>query len=240
MTSQHHSTLIEKTNITKDTVARYAYDKKWHITVFNSSSKLGHHCFRIITACRLIGTKPLSEPVLVYSDLNHSEQISVKFKSRYETIIGGSRCENIVCKMAAILSRPKCDILHNPYRAIIIIRYMYVYGAVILGPKSVQYDDVIKWKHFPRYWLFVRGIHRSPVNSPHKSQWRGAWRLSLICAWISGWANNREAGDLRRLRAHYDVIVMNHCLGPRRPMLQGHNYWDHIYAFLNNPNSNFN
>ena len=30
------------------------------------------------------------------------------------------------------------------------------------------HDDVIKWKHFPRYWPFVRGIHRSPVNSPHK------------------------------------------------------------------------
>ena len=29
-----------------------------------------------------------------------------------------------------------------------------------------KYDDVIKWKHFPRYWLFVRGIHRSPVYSP--------------------------------------------------------------------------
>ena len=30
------------------------------------------------------------------------------------------------------------------------------------------HDDVIKWKDFPRYWPFVRGIHRSPVNSPHK------------------------------------------------------------------------
>ena len=38
----------------------------------------------------------------------------------------------------------------------------------------LQYDDVIKWKHFPRYWPFLRGIHRSPVNSPHKEQWRGA------------------------------------------------------------------
>ena len=27
------------------------------------------------------------------------------------------------------------------------------------------HDDVIKWKHFPRYWPFVRGIHRPPVNS---------------------------------------------------------------------------
>ena len=35
-------------------------------------------------------------------------------------------------------------------------------------------NDVIKWKHFPRYWPFVRGIHWSPVNSPHKGLWRGA------------------------------------------------------------------
>ena len=32
--------------------------------------------------------------------------------------------------------------------------------------------------------------------------------ISLICVWINGWENNREAGDLRRYRAHYDVIVM--------------------------------
>ena len=44
------------------------------------------------------------------------------------------------------------------------------------------HDDVIRWKHFPCYWPFVRGIHRSPVNSPHKGQWRGALMLSLICA----------------------------------------------------------
>ena len=66
------------------------------------------------------------------------------------------------------------------------------------------HDDVIKWKHFPRYWPFERGIHRSP----HKSQWRGALMLSLIWAWINGWVNTGEAGDLRRHRADYDVIVM--------------------------------
>ena len=37
------------------------------------------------------------------------------------------------------------------------------------------HDDVIKWKHFPRYLPFVREIYRSPVNSPHKGQWRGAF-----------------------------------------------------------------
>ena len=69
------------------------------------------------------------------------------------------------------------------------------------------HDDIIKWKHFPSYWPFVRGIHRSPVNSPHKGQWRVALMFSLIFIWINGWVNNREAGDLRRHRAHYDVIV---------------------------------
>ena len=72
----------------------------------------------------------------------------------------------------------------------------------------MMHDDVIKWKHFTRYWPFVRGIHRSPVKSPHKGQWRGALMFSLICAWINGWVNNREAGDLRRHRTHYDVTVM--------------------------------
>ena len=46
-------------------------------------------------------------------------------------------------------------------------------------------------------------------NSPgHKGQWRGALMFSLICAWTNAWVNNREAGDLRRHRSHYDVIVM--------------------------------
>ena len=74
--------------------------------------------------------------------------------------------------------------------------------------KNGIHDDVIKWKHFPRYWPFVRGIHRSTVNSQHKGQWRGALMFSLTCTRIKGWVNNDEAGDLRRHRAHYDVTVM--------------------------------
>ena len=61
---------------------------------------------------------------------------------------------------------------------------------------------------FPRYWPFVKGIHRSPVNSPHKGQGREALMFSLISAWINSWVNNREAGDLRRHRTHYGVTVM--------------------------------
>ena len=70
------------------------------------------------------------------------------------------------------------------------------------------HDDVIKWKRFPRYWSFVRGIHRSSVKSPHKGQWRGTLKFSLICVWINGWVNNREAGDLRHYPTHDDVTVM--------------------------------
>ena len=70
------------------------------------------------------------------------------------------------------------------------------------------HTDVIKWKHFPLYWPYVRGIHWSPMKSLHKGQWRGALMFSLICAWINGWVNNRESGDLRRYCSHYDVIIM--------------------------------
>ena len=78
----------------------------------------------------------------------------------------------------------------------------------LLGDYVMCHDDVMKWKHFPPYWPFVRGIHRSPLNCPHKGQWCGALMFSLICVWINGWVNNREAGHLRRHRSHYDVIVI--------------------------------
>ena len=92
-----------------------------------------------------------------------------------------------------------------------------------------NHDDIIKWKHFPRYWPFMRGIHWSPVNSPHKGQWRGALMFSLICAWINGWVNNGEVGDWRCHRTHYDVTVM----------CQSHTYawnsddfiWKHIHHY---------
>ena len=46
------------------------------------------------------------------------------------------------------------------------------------------HGDVIKRKHFPHYWPFLRGIHRWPVSSPHKCQWRGTFIFHLICDWI--------------------------------------------------------
>ena len=68
------------------------------------------------------------------------------------------------------------------------------------------------WRHqmetFSALLAICAGNSPVPVTSPHKGQWRGALMFTLICARINGWVNNRETGDLRRFRAHYDVIAM--------------------------------
>ena len=78
------------------------------------------------------------------------------------------------------------------------------------------------WRHqmetFSALLALCTGIHQSPyrihqllVNSLHNSQWHGALMFSLICAWINGWVNNGETGDLRCHHTHYDVTVMLWC-----------------------------
>ena len=66
---------------------------------------------------------------------------------------------------------------------------------------SVMYFATISTVYHGNAFPFLRGIHRSPVNSLHKGQWREALMFSLICAWINDWVSIREAGDLRRHRA---------------------------------------
>ena len=96
----------------------------------------------------------------------------------------------------------------NLYRATVIRHQKNGRVWIRTFQMFAYHDDIIKWNHFPRNWPLVRGIQRSPVNSPHKGQWRGSLMHFLICVEINGWVKNREAGDLRRYRAHYDVIVM--------------------------------
>ena len=55
-----------------------------------------------------------------------------------------------------------------------------------------------------------------PGEFPAQSPVTRSFDVSLICR-INGWVNNREAGDLRRIRTHYDVIVM--LTLARKPML---------------------
>ena len=79
------------------------------------------------------------------------------------------------------------------------------FRAHVVNPTAVEawvvHDDVNKW----RYWPFVRGIHRSPVNYPYKGQWRGALMFSLIWVWINDLVNKGEAGDLRRYRESVQI-----------------------------------
>ena len=110
-----------------------------------------------------------------------------------------------ICEMLPIMSFHTCNELIN-------CRISLSLECCVQREQIEQsdHDDVIEWKHFPRHWPFVRGIHRLPVNSPHKGQWCGDLMFSLICAWTNSWTNNADAGDLRRHRAHYDAIVMFH------------------------------
>ena len=79
---------------------------------------------------------------------------------------------------------------------------------------SAYYVTILTWwrrqmETFSVFWPFVMGIHRSPLDSPSKGQWRGALMLSWTCAWTNGWANTRDSGDLTHRRAHYDVTIMD-------------------------------
>ena len=85
----------------------------------------------------------------------------------------------------------------------------YALNCYLTCIKWGNHDNVIKWKHFPHYLPFVRGVHQSPVNSPHKGQWHGALMFSLICAWTNGCVNNRWLFETpsRLLWRHCTVIM---------------------------------
>ena len=79
-----------------------------------------------------------------------------------------------------------------------------------LAWRSKQPEQLQSWYSWWRHQMdtFSALLAFCAGKSPHKGQWRGALLFSLIYVWINGWINNREAGDLRRHCAHYDVIVM--------------------------------
>ena len=65
------------------------------------------------------------------------------------------------------------------------------------------------WRH--QIETFSALLAFCAVNSPHQGQCRGALMFSLICAWTNAWVNNRDAGDLRRHGARYDVSYASVC-----------------------------
>ena len=117
----------------------------------------------------------------------HRNKTSVKFDASYKTFLYSW------CVWKCIQWNSMSTILFRPLGVL----------AVVILPW---------WRHqletFPALLAICAGNSPRPVNSPHKGQWRGALMISLICVWISGWVNNGKAGDVKRYRAHYDVIVM--------------------------------
>ena len=101
-----------------------------------------------------------------------------------------------------------------------------IFSQTLLGPSLIPVVfhsfAMSWWRHqmetFSAQLALCAGNSPVPVNSPHKGQCRGALMFSLICVWINGWVNNREAGGLRRHRGHFDVCVMS-CLNPELPMI---------------------
>ena len=82
----------------------------------------------------------------------------------------------------------RTSMLHTLRMPVLIIFVQYAIFASLLASnpeaKSVVPELTTRdnpwWRHqkeknFPRYWPFVRGIDRSPMNSPHKGQWCGAF-----------------------------------------------------------------
>ena len=100
---------------------------------------------------RIYHTKLLSEPMLT---------IVLKLESKYNNF------ETRNLKMSSASCHPFCLSLSG-------LKSNHSLGIYILAES--KHDDVIKWKHFPRYWPFVRGIHRSPVNSRTKASDAELW-----------------------------------------------------------------
>ena len=124
------------------------------------------------------------------------------------------------CIKLTILSRGCCQAISNKSKWQIrvfslrfpnisyVLPLMYEISHIPLDFYHNHYDG-IKWKHFPRYWPFVQGIHWSPVNSLTKASDAELWCFLWSAPWINGWVNNPEAGDLRR--HHASRSLWRHC-----------------------------
>ena len=120
---------------------------------------------RVILVFNKHQNDPLVSPLTITTEattsIDHPRDITVHGHNFWTNDLGFDKSKYF-CSAIAHLSR---IFTPGPFRLLIDWTFYLV---------TPFHDDVIKWKYFPRYWPFVRGIYRSPVNSPHKGQWRGA------------------------------------------------------------------
>ena len=145
----------------------------------------------------------------------------VAFQAKH--IIGISHFEIGLANFAATIH---CnDSLHGKWTVVTLTLAYFITRDELIQKSIYDTDDNIYiysgcnysscnpwWRHqmetLSALLALAWGIHRSPVNSPHKGQWRGPLKFPLTYAWVNDWVNNRQAGDLRCHRAHHDVTVM--------------------------------
>ena len=84
------------------------------------------------------------------------------------------------------------------------------------------------WRHQMETFSASLALHEGnplvTVDSLHKGQWQ-ALMFSFIYAWTNAWANNRNAGDLRRHCAHYDINIMGAAAQTAGPTLIPWSWW---------------
>ena len=147
-----------------------------------------------IMACRLIGTKPLPEPMLTFCLLDPQEQTSVKFKSKFKHFIQKMRLKTSSVNGSHLVQE----------------RWVKEYET---ARSCVYFVLATWWLHQMETFsmLLVLCAGNSPFTSEFPAQ-RPVMRSFDIFfdLRINGWVNNCEAGDLRRNRAHYDITVMSY------------------------------
>ena len=79
-------------------------------------------------------------------------------------------------------------VIHTQFESNNTFTKQFVDNSCICRYTSVLHDDVIKWKHFPRYWPFVWGIHRPFVWGIHRSRWIPRTKASDAGLWCFLWS----------------------------------------------------
>ena len=91
--------------------------------------------------------------------------------------------------------------------------WLHFYMKSLISEPRISYDiEYMLCEHCH----MLSSITKTEVPmQPGLSWWRHqmetvtrSFDVFLICTRTNGWVNNREAGDLRHHRAHYDVIVI--------------------------------
>ena len=181
-------------------VYRFEY---WHVLC---TSEILHamrpHTYPCTDACVLLSVQRWSH---CHVSVQKSDICS--YRNLFKVMNSFFFCCGIWCCLSRLVVDSEYSVFYGHIFCIIVLWISTLRQVqksdIMQATAQTCHDDVIKWKHFPRYWPF-----------PHKGQWCGVLMFSLICAWINGWVKNHAAGDLRRHCTHYDVTVMQEIIAP--------------------------